>query len=376
MPRIYVQFSGLEQIRTGCKTAASRIDTIETEFWRTIQALDWDVRYEADINSTAKQISRKLEKQAKALKDYQKFINDTYNEYARLDTYSYIVYKHPAFDLLEWFKDITIGKPEGTPSILDLLLPTAGLLYITSGIYKGDDPTVLDYSRTPSSDVGADWFGYEFSDGHPGITAWIGKANAEAQNEWGYAGVNTYLGKVDASTKSDFSFMETETKRKYVNGEWTEETTTEFLKTEIGGGVDVSVLAIDGKAGVGSDMLGAEVSGEGSLGNAEISGKAEVAISEDGIDLNAKGKAMVTAAEGEVEGTINILGLEITGKLGGYAGGLGVEGSIGLDTDENGDVTFESKLGAAALFGVSVGVEIGFNETGWNNFVDAVTFWD
>ena len=72
MSRIFVQFSGLEQIGTDCKTVASRVDAIETEFWRTIQALDWDVRYEADINSTAKQISRRLEKQAKALKDYQK----------------------------------------------------------------------------------------------------------------------------------------------------------------------------------------------------------------------------------------------------------------------------------------------------------------
>lgn len=87
MPRIYVEFAGLEQVGSGCKTAASRVDTIETEFWRTIQRLDWDVRYEADINSTAKQISRKLEKQAKALKDYQKFINDAYNEYVKLDEY-------------------------------------------------------------------------------------------------------------------------------------------------------------------------------------------------------------------------------------------------------------------------------------------------
>lgn len=85
MPRIYVQFSGLEQIGTGCKTAASRVDTIETEFWRTIQKLDWDVRYESDINSTAKQISRKLEKQATVLKAFQRFIKDAYDEYVKLD---------------------------------------------------------------------------------------------------------------------------------------------------------------------------------------------------------------------------------------------------------------------------------------------------
>ncbi|MBR2038261.1 MAG: hypothetical protein IKA09_11145 [Lachnospiraceae bacterium] len=87
MPRIYVHFSGLDQIGTGCKTVASRVDTIETDFWRTIQALDWDVRYEADVNSAAKQISRKLEQQAKALRAYQQFINDTFDKYSALDEY-------------------------------------------------------------------------------------------------------------------------------------------------------------------------------------------------------------------------------------------------------------------------------------------------
>lgn len=366
MPRIYVEFAGLEQIGTGCKTAASRVDTIETEFWRTIQKLDWDVRYEADINSTAKQISRKLEKQAKALKDYQKFINDAYDEYSRLDTYSYIVYKQPLFDWLELFKEITIGKSEVIPSLWDLVLPTTGLIYITSGLYKGDTPTVFDYSRTPSSDAGADWLGYEI-DGTK-VTAWGGKAYAEIQNEVGYADVKAYLGKIETGVKSDFSFMES----KYENGAWTEE----FLNAEIKAGVDVSILEVDGKAGIGSDMLGAEIKGEGSVGNAELSGKGEISIGEDGIELNAKGKAMVTAVEGEVKGTINILGLEITGKIGGYAGGLGVEGEIGIDTNEEGKKVFVAEGGFAALVGPSIGIEIGFNDTGWNNFVDAITFWD
>lgn len=370
MPRIYVQFSGLEQIGTGCKTAASRVDTIETEFWRTIQKLDWDVRYEADINSTAKQISRKLEKQAKALKDYQKFINDAYDEYSRLDTYSYFVYKQLSFDWLELFKEIMIGKSEVIPSLWDLVLPTTGLIYITSGLYKGDTPTVFDYSRNPHSDAGAEWGGYEIEGAK--VTAWGGKAYAEIQNEVGYANVNAYCGKIDAGVKSDFSFMESKTKKEFRNGEWTEKTTTEFLNAEIGAGVDMAILAVDGEAGIGSDMLGAEVEGEGSLGNAELSGKGKFSISEeDGIELTAKGKAMVSAAEGEVKGTINILGLEITGSLGGYAGALGVEGEAYFD-----DGKIKLKGGAAAIIGGSVGIEIGFNETGWDNFVDAVTFWN
>ena len=80
---------------------------------------------------------------------------------------------------------------------------------------------------------------------------------------------------------------------------------------------------------------------------------------------------MVSAAQGEVKGTVNILGVEITGKLGGYAGAAGVKGKVGIE-----DNKFVLEGGAAALLGVSTGVEIGFNEEGWDNFVDYVVFWD
>jgi len=391
LPRIYVQFSGLDQIGTNCKTIASTVSSIESDFQSTIRALDWDVRYEADINNTAKHISRKLEQQANALRSYQRFISEAYNAYVKLDIYKSIDFTDhisPAGNLdskwpyiivgpdgqleIDWtqlFKNIIITKPRAVPGLLPLVAPLAGLLYITSGIPFGNTPSFFDYSRSPSSDADADWLGYEI-DGAK-ITAYGGKAYAQVQNEAAYAGVNGYLGQVDAGLESDFSFMETKTKKEYKDGKWTEKTTTEFLNAEIGAGVDVSIVAADGEAGIGSDMLGAEVSGEGALGNAELSGKGEFSVGEDGIELNAKGKAMVSAAEGEVEGTINILGLEITGTLGGYAGGLGVEGEIGLD-----DGKFKIKGGAAALLGGSVGLEIGFNETGWDNFVDAITFWD
>ena len=80
---------------------------------------------------------------------------------------------------------------------------------------------------------------------------------------------------------------------------------------------------------------------------------------------------MVAAAEGKVSGTINILGLEIKGSLGGYAGALGAEGKIGIE-----DGNFVCKGGAAAVIGGSVGLEIGLNDEGWSNFVDFITFWD
>ena len=118
-------------------------------------------------------------------------------------------------------------------------------------------------------------------------------------------------------------------------------------------------------------MLGLEGQAEGSVGNAKANVGGELSIGEDGINANIQGEAMVSAAEGEVSGTINILGIEITGKVGGYAGAVGVEGKAGIE-----DGKFVLEGGAAALFGVSGGVEVGFNEEGWDNFVDFIVFWD
>ena len=136
-------------------------------------------------------------------------------------------------------------------------------------------------------------------------------------------------------------------------------------------------------------MLGAEVEAEGSVGNAKAEAKGEFSITEDGVNANVGGEAMVSAVEGQASGTINILGIEIKGKIGGYAGAVGVEGKVGIE-----DNKFVMEGGAAALLGVSGGVEIGFNDEGWDNFtegvkegwndftddvedfVDFVTFWD
>ena len=107
------------------------------------------------------------------------------------------------------------------------------------------------------------------------------------------------------------------------------------------------------------------------------------------MNANVGGKAMVSAVEGEAKGTINIFGIEITGKIGGYAGAAGVEGKVGVE-----DNKFVVEGGVAAVLGVSGGIEIGFNDEGWENFtqgvqegwndftdgvgefVDFVTFWD
>lgn len=390
MPRIYVEFSNLNQIGSDCKSIVPKIGNIKDNLENTVRQLDWDIRFGANINNTATQISRKLEQYSRALEEYYQFINDAHSEYVKLDEYKRLDEENiiqgqkikmapivgpggqaPKFGWKDLFKKIIISESHVKPGIIPLVTPVTRMLFITSGIYAGDTPSIIDKSRTPSASTNANWLGYELSEGNPGITAWLGKAGAETQNELGYAGVSATVGKVKAETKSDFSFMETKTKKEYKNGKWKEVPSTEFISAEIGAKVEASILEAKGKAGVGSDMLGADLEAEGSLGNAEASVKGEFSVGEKGVEIDAKGKAMVSAAEGKVQGSINILGLEIKGTVGGYAGALGVEGEIYA---KNGRIKIEG--GASAIIGGSVGLEVGYNETGWNNFIDAVTFWD
>lgn len=87
MPRIYVEFSGLNQIGSRCKSVASSVDSIQSDFQRTVRQLDWDIRFESNINSTAKQLSRKLESYSRTLESYQRFIEDARGEYVKLNEY-------------------------------------------------------------------------------------------------------------------------------------------------------------------------------------------------------------------------------------------------------------------------------------------------
>ncbi|MDE7244330.1 MAG: hypothetical protein K2O18_10210, partial [Oscillospiraceae bacterium] len=196
-------------------------------------------------------------------------------------------------------------------------------------------------------------WGYEFADGHPGVTAWIGKAGISASSALGSAEVNAYLGKVEVEAKADGGFMKSKTKREYQDGKWTEKETLDFLYGELGVSGSFAFIAADAKGTVGNDMLGAGVKAEGTIGSAKAEGKIKVSVGEEGVTALAKGEAMVAAVEGKASGTINILGIEITGEIGGYAGAAGVEGKIGIENNK-----FVMKGGAAALLGVSGGVEI------------------
>lgn len=87
MPRIYVEFSGLNQIGSRCKSVASSVDSIQSDFQRTVRQLDWDIRFESNINSTATLLSRKLESYSRTLESYQRFIEDARGEYVKLNEY-------------------------------------------------------------------------------------------------------------------------------------------------------------------------------------------------------------------------------------------------------------------------------------------------
>ena len=380
MPRIYVEYARMKQVGSDCNSVSSEIDQIRSDFQRTINQLDWDVKYQSDINSTATQLARKLEDYTQVLKSYQAFIDDAYSQYIKLDSEktgdftlevdqsSITILPRVTWNdiwsdyISRWFKDAIISESYIIPIMYNFISSTVSPLILDSGLFVGS---------FDSGSASAGWLGYEFDEDHPGVTAWIGKASAEVQNDWGYAGVNAYLGRAEAEAKADVGFMKSSTKKKYQDGEWTEKEALDFLYAEASASAKVSALAGDTKASAGGDMLGAEVKAEGTIGNATAEAKSEFSIGEDGVNAVASGKAMVSAAEGKVSGTINILGIEITGKIGGYAGAAGVEGKIGVE-----DNKWVMEGGVAALLGVSGGIEIGFNDEGWSNFVDIITFWD
>ncbi|MBP3413824.1 MAG: BACON domain-containing protein [Clostridia bacterium] len=256
--------------------------------------------------------------------------------------------------------------------------PDGGLLVIPSLIVT-KDMTLYAYWVDPTPNTYAGGPGYEFET-DPGsfdLNGHLANVGARTEGENGYAEVNGYAGYGYVEGESEFYFMDFEKWWKYYKNEdgsgYSYETGQElqFINAELNGGVGVSALYGDASAGVGDDMLGLEGSAEGSVGNARAEGSAEFSIGKDGVELNASGELMLSAAEGEVEGTINFLGFEITLSAGGYAGAVGVEGEIGVK-----DGKFVMEGGAAVGIGGSVGIEIGFNEEGWNNFLDFIVFWD
>ena len=357
MPRVYVDFTALNQIEQQLKTIKTGTDRIETDFSDTIRSLDWDVRFSGDINRTANQITAELEAFSRALEQYRKFAEESRQAYQRLD-----LNREQPEALLDILNSrlpfIHIPDPGGFDSILrDILI----LINPTNALPQFIINRAIDY-------LGGDTVFCE--KGEDGVTCWRGRSTSAFETDGGKIETNGYFGKLEYKNKFQSSLFEDKSTDKYKNGEWkSEEKKTSGVELEVG--VDGSVLSGDFNMETGDDMFGTETNAEISAGNIELSGKGEVSIGPDGLNANVSGKAMVSAVEGKVEGTINIFGIEITPSVGGYAGAYGAEGKIGI---EDGDFVMEG--GVAALFGISGGIRIGVNETGWENAIDFLTFWD
>ena len=85
MSRIYVDFNRIQKIGESCASVSSKTDEIMKDFQQTIKKLDWDVRFQSDINSTATQLSRKMQSYQRVLKEYKSFLELAHKKYLELD---------------------------------------------------------------------------------------------------------------------------------------------------------------------------------------------------------------------------------------------------------------------------------------------------
>lgn len=134
-------------------------------------------------------------------------------------------------------------------------------------------------------------------------------------------------------------------------------------------GAEVKVKGIDEKVGVkiGNDEYDGHVGAEATVGSAKAGadagiGKVSYKNSKGkeikGYGAKAKVKAEAYAAEGSVSGGVKIMGIEITGSIGGKAGGGGIGAEGGIST---------GGIGGSITAGVLLGAEIGL-DIDWSGF--------
>ena len=207
--------------------------------------------------------------------------------------------------------------------------------------------------------------GYQINEDNRGITGWVGRYTGKIQNDNFAAEVNAYIGKGEAAWALGLLTYKFKEEKEYnkKTGKWEEKKTQKLEVAKVKGEVQGSVISADGSIKTGDSILGTELKGEVSVGKGELSGDVELSFGNKGVKAYVGGSAKVTAVEGDVQGTIKIAGFEVTGKVEGYAGSLGVEGGIGFKQDEK---TGKTKLvvegGGAAGIGGGLGIEIGVSD--------------
>lgn len=85
MPKIYVDFTKLQEIENKFENITSKIDTLKSDFFSAIRELDWKVQSEYSIRNKSLKISENLQKDNIALKKYKQFLEQTIQKYRELE---------------------------------------------------------------------------------------------------------------------------------------------------------------------------------------------------------------------------------------------------------------------------------------------------
>lgn len=125
MPRIYVEFARMKNLPRKYKTISGKVDDVRSDFKRTISKLDWDVKYMSDINNTASQLSRKLDRYVQSLKSYQSFLEYAYNSYVKLDSETIAKSESWLNSVGNWFNDVGMTVGVGVGNVTRVVGETA-----------------------------------------------------------------------------------------------------------------------------------------------------------------------------------------------------------------------------------------------------------
>lgn len=85
MPKIYVDFTKLQEIENKFENITSKIDALKSDFFSAIRELDWKVQSEYSIRNKSLKISENLQKDNIALKKYKQFLEQTIQKYRELE---------------------------------------------------------------------------------------------------------------------------------------------------------------------------------------------------------------------------------------------------------------------------------------------------
>ena len=360
--RIRPSISELEAYARELKGIAGDVDGIRGN-------IRFKILSRASISSVLRDISEQISRDEKSMRAMYDGLEKIASRYTNTEENILEVWgEGNDSDWRDMFKDAitVVAKSYIISSAFPFISPSVGLLYMTGSFVWNNWQSFFDYSRSPSVSASVEGMGYEFSEGNPGITAWLGKAHAEAQNEWGYGEANAYVGKADAS--ADFGFLTAD-----------EDGNLTLLKASAG--ASVAALSGDAKLGLGSDTLGMAAQAEGAVGVVRAGSDSEISFKDGKLNFYSDNEAIAAAAVGEVRGTVDVGIFEVAGTYGRYAGAVGVESKIGLNNNK-----FVVKKGAALGIGPVAGLEIGLSDAGkeyvnkyfenLENLIDEFTFAD